>query len=137
MSFYQGENLLVELPLIKDGIPINCSQSTGVSLKAKILMANQEVANFSTEDVLGWGKITLVDEVIGVDLQPIPNNKFVIVISREQSLTFPVGVMSAAVEATTLDDRYLLDEVRKLVVKYSIGHVQKGWLLDVQVPSMV
>jgi hypothetical protein len=137
MSFYQGENLLVELPLVKNGVNVNCSQTTGVKLKAKIFMGGQEVANYSTEDELGYGKITLVDEVIGGDSQPIKNNKFVIVINREQSKTFPVGVMRAAVEATVQDNTYLLDGVRKLVVEYPIGHVQKGWLLDVQVPYMV
>jgi hypothetical protein len=137
MSFYQGENLLVELPLVKNGVNVNCSQTTGVKLKAKIFMGGQEVANYSTEDELGYGKITLVDEVIGGDSQPIKNNKFVIVINREQSKTFPVGVMRAAVEATVQNNTYLLDGVRKLVVEYPIGHVQKGWLLDVQVPYMV
>jgi len=76
MSFYQGENLLVELPLVKNGVNVNCSQTTGVKLKAKIFMGGQEVANYSTEDELGYGKITLVDEVIGGDLQPIKNNYY-------------------------------------------------------------
>ena len=132
MNFYQGENLLVELSLIKDSVPIMCSSSTGVTLRAKILIANQEVATFSTDEELGYGKITLVDEV-GVE----KNNKFVIVINREQSKTFPVGAMTAVVEATVSDDSFLLDRVRKLVVKYPINHVQKGWLLTEQVPSMV
>lgn len=132
MNFYQGENLLVELSLIKDNVPIMCSSSTGVSLRAKILIANQEVATFSTDDELGYGKITLVDEVAAEK-----NNKFVIVISREQSKTFPVGAMTAAVEATVSDNGYLKDGYRKLVVKYPINHVQKGWLLTEQVPSMI
>lgn len=136
--FLQGEDANIQLSLVKDGVPINVSASTGVvQIKAEIFVNNISAYTYSLNPNDGgslYGPIILVDEELDLSNNPIPNNKFVIQISREESANFPVGTLTAKVSATVPNDDYKLDGSRVVKTTYVCGQVRPGFLLAESIP---
>ena len=136
--FLQGEDANIELSIYKDGVPIYVSEnSTVIQIKAELLVNNISAYTYSfnpSEGVGLYGSISLVDETLDVNGDPIPNNKFIIQVSREESANFPVGTLTARVSATVADDDYKKDFSRVVKTTYVCGQVRPGFLLAESIP---
>ncbi|MCS7029482.1 MAG: hypothetical protein NZ519_12025 [Bacteroidia bacterium] len=118
----QGEDVLLKVDIMDGTTPVVLNPTNINNIVAVLYVANTEVAKYSLNSMPGHGTL---------DYHPTQNNSINIVVEREQSKNFNIGVLKVVVLIQFIDPEFPDGKHREFVV--SIGRVIKGESKDIDI----
>lgn len=118
----QGEDVLLKIDIMDGTTPVTLVPSNITNIVAVLYVGNVEMAKYSLNSMPGHGEL---------DYHPTQNNSINIIVEREQSKNFVVGVLKVVVLIQFIDASFPDGKHREFTV--SIGRVIKGEAKDVDI----
>lgn len=118
----QGEDVLLKVDIMDGTTPVALVPSAISNIVAVLYVGNTESAKYSLNSMPGHGEL---------DYHPTQNNSINIVVEREQSKNFNIGVLKVVVLIQFIDSNFPDGKHREFSV--SIGRVIKGESKDIDI----
>lgn len=127
--FQQGEDLIVELPVIENSTPVDLTTNTSIRVQAYVTVSNvkQKVHSYSSNPKSGYG---VCRQKSGVGNEHIIE----VLVNRAESVNFPDGVLSFAAVVTTPGGLDFPNGINQEYNFDNFGTVSKGLAKDEIIP---
>lgn len=133
INFKQGEDAIISIDVIKDAVTVDISGVTSLKAILKVNGIDQRVYSLNAgndSNGIPYGKLLLDG---GLNPPGTSDSTFHLIVDREDSITFPVGVITVIALVGFTDDNFN-DGERTEEFKFSVGRVQAGEGTNISMP---